>query len=59
MSMMCCKKCACPIDTDANPEAFYFQPPVGPEIELDYVLCDGCKDDKYIQLENAQKCGEQ
>lgn len=58
MSMMCCKDCGSPVDTDDNPESFYFQPPTGKEIDLGYVLCDGCKDDRYCQLENTQKCGE-
>jgi len=50
MSWTTCKTCGEMIDTDATPECYYLEFEDCCEIELDYALCDSCKDverDKY------------
>lgn len=50
MSIASCK-CGHLIDTDANPESYYFEGPDGKEIALDEPMCDGCKEIKYEEAE--------
>jgi len=54
MSMASCK-CGHPIDTDENPESYYFEGPDGKEIELEKPMCDSCKDEKFAQLEEQHR----
>ena len=52
MSMTACKKCGFWIDTDENPECYYLETEDGKEIELDYALCENCKE-KILEKEAA------
>ncbi len=54
MSVAACK-CGRLIDTDADPESYYFETPEGQEIELEQPMCGSCKDEKFAQLENKEK----
>ena len=42
MSMMLCYRCGRPVDTDADPEAFYDSPDA--KEPNDYALCSSCRE---------------
>lgn len=42
MSMMLCYRCERPVDTDADPEAFYDSPDA--KEPNDYALCSSCRE---------------
>jgi hypothetical protein len=54
MSLMLCKCCGFPVDTDEHPEAFYEENEDGKEIEHDFVLCESCKDDRAKDRERRE-----
>ena len=55
MCMMCCGKCGSLINTDDNPESFYMDTPDGKEIELDNPLCDDCKEQACLVMEDKNE----
>lgn len=54
MSMMLCRCCAFPVDTDEHPEAFYEENEDGKEVEYDEPICQYCKDERAKQQEKRE-----